>query len=160
MSICTDHIIFAGYYDIVRLNSEDFRFLNEIRVFEKFSWKVLSWKVRNEIKKNEVGKLRLKLESDWWTWKVLNELGKIIEVEKLVLKLELTNFSDNLPTSFQLSNFSENFQIQTSQLKNFQFHVLYNSTFQQHVFHLSIWVELRKFLDFFIYRWNTEILCF
>jgi hypothetical protein len=64
LSICTDHIIFAGYYDIVRLNSEDFRFLNEIRVFEKFSWKVLSWKVRNEIKKNEVGKLRPKLESD------------------------------------------------------------------------------------------------
>ena len=39
------------------------------------SWKLFSWKVPHEIRKNEVGKFGLKLKSDWWSWKVLIELG-------------------------------------------------------------------------------------
>ena len=48
------------------------------------SWKLISWKVQNEIGKIEVGKFEPKLESSWRSWKVKGEVGK------LGLKLEST----------------------------------------------------------------------
>ena len=42
-----------------------------------FKLETLSWKVRNEMKKNEVGKFEPKLESSWQSWKVRGEFGKL-----------------------------------------------------------------------------------
>ena len=46
------------------------------RQFDKTSWKVLSWKVRHEIRENENGKFGPKLESSRGSWKVRAEIGK------------------------------------------------------------------------------------
>ena len=48
-----------------------------VLIWDTFSWKIQlerswSWKIRVEIRTNEVRKLRLKLESDRWSWKASN----------------------------------------------------------------------------------------
>ena len=62
------------------------------------SWKVFSWKVRHEIRKNEVGKFGLKLKSDWWSWKVLIELGKNQCIWKATIGVGKINRSWSLST--------------------------------------------------------------
>ena len=41
------------------------------------SWKIISWKVQNEIGKIEVGKFEPKLESSWRSWEVRDEVGRL-----------------------------------------------------------------------------------
>ena len=132
MSICTNHIIFAGYYDIVRLNSEDFRILNGIRTFVCI------------FLENLVGKIfeSFKLESTKWNWKVLNQLGKIIEVERQFLKLDLSNFSDNLPTSAKLSKF----RLPNLKISNSTFFTIKLSNYTY-----SIWEFGKNFENFWIF---------
>ena len=76
------------------------------------SWKVLKWKVRNEIEKIEVEKFGR-------STKVRGEVGKFelkLETGPFQLRLVLSNFAEFLPTSFgsfqhrlALSNLNRNF---------------------------------------------------
>ena len=98
------------------------------------SWKVLSWKVRNEIGKIKVGKfgpklqssrrswkVQLKLESDLWSWKVW------IELVIFQLRWVLSNFLF-FPTA--LSKYTYPQYLFLSQLSYFQIDNVSNLCFR------------------------------
>ena len=108
--------------------------------------KTRSWKIRHGIGKNEVGKIRLKLESFQLTWK---ERRSILFNFSCTIRFqpELSNFSSNSPTSagfFQLrcdlSNFGPKFQTSIFPILIRAFHLLVfsNCPFQLNVSHLTV----------------------
>ena len=95
---CNLHVVRKGYWKKTR------------------SLKVLTWKIRNEIGENEVGKFSIKLERFQWS----------IYVRKLILKLErsfnVEKFSNILTLQLQpqLSKYNETFQLETFQINTFE----------------------------------------
>ena len=95
------------------------------------SWKVFSWQVRHEIRKNEVGKFGLKLKISRWSWKVTDEVRKFVQLQRIFptseqtfqLRLVLSNFAGLFPTQ------RETFQLQPFQLSNFSFQLFQNFNF-------------------------------